>query len=219
MEPALASSESSASGGALKYSRRSPGRVVRRIRPEPARSLAVPLIAPRLPGRAAAMSAAVCSTGSEIRSQPHIRPAIGVMPLEARNWPISSTNRLSPGVTAPRYALPNVHAILNVDEDAAEFGPSDADRMPDRLHLEERRDPLRSLRAPVVEPVEPGVGHPRRPPRHALDVLRRGLLRAHAQRVGDAPHVDRVDVDVRGEHGDEVPLEPRPGVHDACRRA
>src|SRR4051812_29418244 len=154
MEPALASSESSASGGALKYSRRSPGRVVRRMSPEPARILAVPLIAPRLACRAAAMSAAVCSTGSEIRSQPHIRPAIGVMPIEAKNWPISSTNRLSPGVTARRYALQNVHAILNVHEElGAECGPSDADRVPDRLHLEERRDPLRSLGAPIVEPV------------------------------------------------------------------
>jgi hypothetical protein len=59
MAPALASIESSASGGALKYSRRSPGRVDRRIRPGPASSRAVPLIAPRLAWSASAIWAAV----------------------------------------------------------------------------------------------------------------------------------------------------------------
>ena len=59
----------------------------------------MPLIAPRLAWSASAISAAVCSGGSQMSSQPHIRPAIGVMPSEPRNWPISSTNWLSPGVT------------------------------------------------------------------------------------------------------------------------
>ena len=80
MRPALARNESSASGGALKYSRRSPRRVVRRIIPAVARIRAVPLIAPRLAWSASAISAAVCSGGSQMSSQPHIRPAIGVMP-------------------------------------------------------------------------------------------------------------------------------------------
>ena len=44
---------------------------------------AVPLIAPRLAWSASASSAAVCSGGSQMRRQPHIRPAIGVMPYEA----------------------------------------------------------------------------------------------------------------------------------------
>ena len=61
---------------------------------------AVPLIAPRLACSASARSAAVCSAGSQMSSQPHIRPAIGVMPYEARAWPISSTNALSPSVIA-----------------------------------------------------------------------------------------------------------------------
>src|SRR4029079_17048534 len=98
-DAALMSIESSASAGALKYSRRSPGRVVRRTRPALASSRAVPLIAPRLACSASAISAAVCSPGSQMSRQPRIRPAIGVMPREARNWPISSTNSRSPGVT------------------------------------------------------------------------------------------------------------------------
>ena len=69
-----------ASGGALKYSRRSPRLVPRRIIPALASMRAVPLIAPRLAWSAAARSAAVCSGGSQISSQPHMRPAIGVIP-------------------------------------------------------------------------------------------------------------------------------------------
>src|SRR5260221_7986442 len=76
---ALPSIDSRASGGALKYSRRSPGRVVRRIMPALARRRAVPLIAPRLAWRAAAVDSAVCSDGSQMSSQPHIPPAIGGM--------------------------------------------------------------------------------------------------------------------------------------------
>ena len=68
------------SGSTLKYSRRSPRRVERRIIPALARMRAVPLIEPRLAWRAVARSAAVCSGGSQMSSQPHIRPAIGVIP-------------------------------------------------------------------------------------------------------------------------------------------
>ena len=50
------------------------------MKPALERIRAVPLIAPRLAWRASAMSPAVCSGGSQISSQPHIRPAIGVMP-------------------------------------------------------------------------------------------------------------------------------------------
>jgi hypothetical protein len=80
MTPAFDSIESRASGGELKYSRRSPRRVVRRMKPAEVRIRAVPLIAPRLAWSASAISAAVCSGGSQRRSQPHILPAIGVIP-------------------------------------------------------------------------------------------------------------------------------------------
>ena len=48
---------------------------------------------------------------------------------------------------------------------------SDADRVPDRLHLEEGGDPFGALGGPVVEPVEAGLGDRRRAPREALDVV------------------------------------------------
>src|SRR6266545_4437936 len=96
MAPALASNDSRPPGGALKYSRRSPGRVDRRIIPALASRRAVPLIAPRLAWSASAISAAVCSCGSQMSNQPHIRPDIGVMPSEPRNCPISSTKAAWP---------------------------------------------------------------------------------------------------------------------------
>jgi hypothetical protein len=74
----------------------------------------VPLMAPRLACSASARSAAVCSGGSQMSSQPHIRPAIGVMPYEASAWPISSTNALSPSVMPRAYDVPNVQSMLNV---------------------------------------------------------------------------------------------------------
>jgi len=80
MRPALARNCSNVSGATLKYSRRSPRRVDRRIIPALARMRAVPLIEPRLAWSASARSAAVWSGGSQMSSQPHIRPAIGVMP-------------------------------------------------------------------------------------------------------------------------------------------
>ena len=36
---------------------------------------------------------------------------------------------------------------------------SDADQVPDRLHLEEDGDPFEAFGGAIVEPVEPGVGH------------------------------------------------------------
>jgi hypothetical protein len=37
-------------------------------------------------------------------NQPHIRPAIGGMPLAVRNWPMASTNAASCSVTGKRYS-------------------------------------------------------------------------------------------------------------------
>ena len=53
---------------------------LRRIIPAVARMRAVPLMAPRLACKGIGDLGAVCSGGSQMRSQPHIRPAIGVMP-------------------------------------------------------------------------------------------------------------------------------------------
>src|SRR5437762_9760971 len=52
----------------------------------------------------------------------------------------------------------------------------DADGMPDGLHLEVGRDPLRSLRRGIVEPVEAGVGRSAGPPGQALDAVGGGHL-------------------------------------------
>ena len=71
------------------------------MKPTVSRIRAVPLIAPRLAWSSSASSAAVCSGGSQISSQAHIRPAIGVIPTEPRYWPIASTNEDSSSVIAP----------------------------------------------------------------------------------------------------------------------
>src|SRR4051812_40703625 len=47
------------------------------------------------------------------------------------------------------------------------------DRVPDGLHLKERGDPFGSLRRPLVEPVEAGVGHGAGTLGHPLHAVRR----------------------------------------------
>ena len=59
---------------------------------------------------------------------------------------------------------------------------SDADRVPDRLHLEEDGDPLGTLGGPVVEPVEARLVDGRRPARQALDVIGGELLGLEPER-------------------------------------
>src|SRR4051812_12127998 len=63
----------------------------------------------------------------------------------------------------------------------------DPDRMPDRLHLEERGDPLRTLARSIVEPVEAGIGGAGRAACDPLHALRGRELRVRAQLVRDAP--------------------------------
>ena len=53
---------------------------------------------------------------------------------------------------------------------------SGPDRVPDRLHLEEGGDPLRSFGRAVVEPVEAGLADARRAAQQALDVVGGGEL-------------------------------------------
>ena len=71
--------------------------------------------------------------------------------------------------------------------------------------------------APIVEPVEAGVGHAARAARDALDGVRGGLLGGLPEVVRDPPPVDGVDVHVRGERWHELRPVAGEDVDDAAR--
>jgi hypothetical protein len=80
------------------------------------------------------------------------------------------------------------------------------DRVPDGLHLEEGGDPFGPFGETVIEPVEARLVDRGRAPQQALDVLGGTLLDLETQVVGDPPGVERVDVRVCGENGDQLAL-------------
>ena len=101
---------------------------------------------------------------------------------------------------------------------------SAADRVPDRLHLEEGGDPFGTFGGGVVEPVEAGLGDRGRAAQEALDVVGGERLDLRPQVVGDAPRVERVDVDVRRRGPARAPpcspvrtLTTPPGTSDVAR--
>ena len=95
---------------------------------------------------------------------------------------------------------------------------SAADRVPDRLHLEEGGDPFGALGGARRRASRSG------PRRRRSGGARRRLMSSAAseldlgpQLVGDAPGVERVDVGVAGEDRHELRLAPGQDVDDAAR--
>src|SRR5664280_1546237 len=111
---ALKASRGAISGAAASLASTGMIRRMRRIIPVDASEAAAPLIAPRLALSATARSPAAWAGGSQMSSQAHSRPAIGVIPVPPMNWPIASTNAASSSVMSRGYIILSVQAILNI---------------------------------------------------------------------------------------------------------
>ncbi len=89
---------------------------------------------------------------------------------------------------------------------------SGADRMPDRLHLEEGNDPLRALGGAIVRPVERRVGDPARPASDPLDRFGRRRSRPRPAAPAATPQVSRASTSTcAAMHRHQLRLRPRSG--------
>ena len=106
----------------------------------------------------------------------------------AGSWSAAHTTRggawTNPSFDHPLAAGDHRHVDSRPRGQGGRPSSSDADRVPDRLHLEEGGDPFGAFGGAVVQPVEAGIGDPARAARQALDVVGGQLLGLDAKVVG-----------------------------------